>query len=128
MMSNILDNNAKWQNEYWKRLSHQRSIEHPFNASCETNGGAKYDSTFSDKNESRNNLSHYRLSFVEENQEYLNPRTKNWRESLRAWSIKHSEYGNSPRNPNKISNKQWLEQERRKTSQKMDVVQFMSKK
>ena len=126
-MNNILDNNAKWQNEYWKRLSHQRSIEHPFKASCETNDGVKHDLTFSNKNNTRTDLSHYRLSFVEENQEYLNPRTKNWRESLRAWSIKHSEYGNSPRNPSKLSNKQWLEQERRKTSQKMDVVQFMSK-
>ena len=128
MMNSILDNNARWQNEYWKRLSYQRSTEHPFNATYETNVGVKLNSTFSNKNDTRNDVSHYKLSFVEENQEYLNPRTKNWRESLRAWSIKHSEYGNSPRNPSKLSNKQWLEQERRKTSQKMDVVQFMSKK
>ena len=124
-MNNTLDNSTKWQNEYWKKISRQRSIENSFQP---LNGKNKegYDSASFGNNAGITTT--YRMSFTEEHQEYLNPFTRNWRESLRAWSSKYNEYSNSPRNVNKQSNKQWLENERRKTSQKMEVLQFMSKR
>ena len=123
-MNNTLDNSTKWQNEYWKKISRQRSIENSFQP---LNGKNKegYDSASFGNNAGITTT--YRMSFTEEHQEHLNPFTRNWRESLRAWSSKYNEYSNSPRNVNKQSNKQWLENERRKTSQKMEVLQFMSK-
>ena len=123
-MNNTLDNNTKWQNEYWKKISRQRSIENSVQPWKGKNKEGNDTVTFGNN---AGNTSVYRMSFIEEHQEYLNPFTRNWRESLRAWSSKYNEYSNSPRNVNKQSNKQWLENERRKTSQKMEVLQFMSK-
>ena len=123
-MNNTLDNNTKWQNEYWKKISRQRSIENSVQHLNEKNGEGNDFASFENNT---GNTSTYRMSFIEEHQEYLNPFTRNWRESLRAWSSKYNDYSNSPRNVNKQSNKQWLENERRKTSQKMEVLQFMSK-
>ena len=123
-MNNTLDNNTKWQNEYWKKISRQRSIENSVQPLNEKNREGYDSASFGNK---AGITTAYRMSFIEEHQEYLNPFTRNWRESLRAWSSKYNEYSNSPRNLNKQSNKQWLENERRKTSQKMEVLQFMSK-
>ena len=123
-MNNTLDNNTKWQNAYWKKISRHRSTENSFQppnqVSNETNDTVTIGQSLTSKNQ-------YRMTFTEEHQEYLNPFTRNWRESLRAWSSNNIGYSNSPRNVNKQSNKQWLENERRKTSQKMEVLQFMSK-
>ena len=127
-MNNTMDNNTEWQNSYWKRLSHQRSIEQSSKPISSINQGSKFCTTLSDTKGNKNDLVYNRMSFMEEHQEYLNPFTKNWRESLRAWSSKYNEYSSSPRNTNKQSNKQWLETEQRKTSQKMEILQLMSKK
>ena len=123
-MNNTLDNNTKWQNEYWKKISRQRSVENAVQPLYEKNREGNDSALFGNN---AGITTAYRMSFIEEHQEYLNPFTRNWRESLRAWSSKYNEYSNSPRNVNKQSNKQWLENERRKTSQKMEVLQFMSK-
>ena len=116
-----LDNNAKWQVAYWTRMSHQRSLYHSTTYqspdveenSCNITAVNNYDA--------QNGNSSNRMSFAEDHQEFLNPLTRQWRESLRTWKQSYNRH--YPRE----SNKQWLAREKKSESKKIEIVETISK-
>ena len=116
-----LDNNTKWQVAYWTRMSYQRN-PHLSPQYQPLNGEGISSNIDAVKNyDNQNGNSNHRMSFAEDHQEFLNPLTKDWRESLRTWKQSYNRH--YPRE----SNKQWMAREKRNESKKVEIVETISK-
>ena len=110
--------NTQWQISYWTKMSYQRNIGSSSQSEELRIKNTSWNTTIISNYKNESNIANDRMSFAEENQEFLNPLTKHWRDSLRTYKQNFRRYSSVP----KESNKEWLEQEYRKESQKLEVL------
>ena len=111
--------NTQWQVSYWTKMSYQPNIENSSQSEDLRTKKPNWNTSIVSNCKNERNVAHDRISFAAENEEFLNPLTKHWRESLRTHKQKYTRYSSAP----KESNKQWLEKEYRKESQKLEVLE-----
>ena len=120
-MSNS-SSNTLWQVSYWTKMAYQRNVGCSSQSEEFSTKNPNYNTTIVGNHNNESNISNDRISFAEENKEFLNPLTKHWRESLRTYKQTVRRYSSAP----KQTNKQWLEEEYRKEgkkdAQKIDVL------
>ena len=84
---NCLDNNVIVLDSYWTKLSIERN--HTYD--LPTKHHLENLSQFQESPKTERNGSICRPTLMEENRESLNPRTKQWRGSLRSWELSYEE-------------------------------------
>ena len=109
---------------YWRKISRQKTINKPPEYIRSKDGYLYCIDSSVEKNKDGKHPFDNNLSLSKDHQEFLNPLTKEWRESLRKSKYKFSTYSSSPRD----SNKHQQQNEKRKISTKKEVLQVVFSK